>query len=75
MTQHRKPTNLSLDAQLVESARQNNVNLSRAAEAGIRAAMQDQARRDWLSENAEAIESSNAYLHQHGLPLKGFRTF
>jgi post-segregation antitoxin (ccd killing protein) len=29
----------------------------------------------WLIENKEAIESSNAYVAKHGLPLARFRQF
>ncbi|MFA7668886.1 MAG: type II toxin-antitoxin system CcdA family antitoxin, partial [Burkholderiaceae bacterium] len=29
----------------------------------------------WLAENQEAIESSNAYVEKHGLPLAKHRMF
>jgi antitoxin CcdA len=29
----------------------------------------------WLEENWAAIESSNAYVEEHGLPLKEYRLF
>ena len=39
MQSARKPANLSMDAALVEEARRLGVNLSRAAEEGLRAAV------------------------------------
>jgi antitoxin CcdA len=67
----RKAVNLSLDAGLIEAARELGVNLSRAAEEGIR---QEAARR-WREENAEGIRQMNAYVEKHGLPLAKYRMF
>jgi antitoxin CcdA len=73
--QSRKATNLSLDSELLQEARALGVNVSRAAEAGVRLAVR-QARADaWRIENAEAIGSSNAWVEAHGLPLSAFRQF
>ena len=73
--QSRKATNLSLDSELLQEARALGVNVSRAAEAGVRVAVR-QARADaWRTENAEAITSSNAWVEAHGLPLSAFRQF
>ena len=71
----RKPTNLSLDARLVEQARARSLNLSRAAEDGIRAALLASDADLWRAENADAIQSSNEYVEARGLPLKGYRAF
>ncbi|GAA6189784.1 hypothetical protein NBRC116596_28470 [Litorivita sp. NS0012-18] len=71
----RKPTNLSLDAALVSRARESRVNLSRAAEEGIRAALRARRAEDWRDENAEALDSSNRFAAQNPLPLAGFRRF
>ena len=73
--QTRKPTNLSLDRGLLDEARTLDVNLSRAAEQGLRAAVKAAKEARWLIENTEALESSNAYVEQHGLPLARFRQF
>ncbi len=71
----RKPTNLSLDSALLTEARALNVNLSRAAEEGVRTAVAAAKATQWKAENAEALQSSNSYVEQHGLPLDGFRQF
>jgi antitoxin CcdA len=71
----RRPTNLSLDSTLVAEARARKVNLSRAAEAGIRAALSESRAEAWRAENAEALESADAFVAEQGLPLAGFRPF
>ncbi len=73
--QPRKPTNLSLDSALLTEARALNVNLSRAAEEGVRAAVTAAKAAQWRAENAEALQSSNSYVERHGLPLDRFRQF
>ncbi|MEL6620122.1 MAG: type II toxin-antitoxin system CcdA family antitoxin [Pseudomonadota bacterium] len=71
----RKPTNLSLDAALLAEARALKVNLSRAAEDGVRSAVAAAKARHWKAENAAALRSSNAYVDTHGLPLERHRQF
>ncbi len=71
----RRATNLSIDSALMEAAREFEVNVSRAAEAGIEAAVRKARREQWLEENREALESSNEYVRKHGLPLEKYRMF
>jgi antitoxin CcdA len=71
----RKAANLSLDAELVSSARELNINISRAAEEGIAQAIKAERERLWLLENAEAIAEANAYVEKHGLPFAKYRQF
>jgi antitoxin CcdA len=73
--QPKKATNVTLDASLIEEARKLEINLSRAAEDGLRVAVR-QARADrWRAENAEALASSNAWIEEHGLPLAQYQSF
>jgi len=71
----RKPTNLSLDATLVSTAKDLGINLSRACERGLSEEIAKERRRRWLEENAEAIAWSNAYVEENGLPLADLRQF
>ena len=76
MNQHtRKATNVSLDRALVEEARELDVNLSRAAEEGLRAAVKAEKERQWKQENREVIESYNAWVEENGIPLAKYRQF
>ncbi|MEQ1640295.1 MAG: type II toxin-antitoxin system CcdA family antitoxin [Novosphingobium sp.] len=71
----RKSTNLSLAADLVEEAKALDINLSRACEAGLEAALKEERKRRWQEENAGAIKASNAWVAKNGLPLARYRQF
>ena len=71
----RRATNLSLDQALLHEAKALGVNLSKAAEAGLRQAVRDARSEAWRRENAGAIASSNAWVEANGLPLESYRQF
>ena len=71
----RRATNVSLDQSLVEAARELDINVSRACEAGLAKEIKATREARWRAENAEAIESWNAYVAEHGLPLAEYRQF
>lgn len=71
----RRPTNVSIDQCLLTEARALDVNISRAAESGLARAIAERRADLWLSENRAALESSNAYVEQNGLPLAKYRSF
>lgn len=73
--QSRKPTNLSLDSHLLLEARGLKINLSRAAEEGLKRAVATAKAQQWKTENAAALKSSNSYVDANGLPLDTFRQF
>ena len=74
-TQPKKPTNLTLDRRLLEEARNLNVNLSQAAESGVRRAVAEAKAEAWLRENVEALASSNDWVARNSLPLEQYRRF
>jgi antitoxin CcdA len=71
----RRPTNVSLPEELVAAARALGVNLSRACEAGLAAAVRAERERRWREENREAMESWGEAPDRHGLPLARHRGF
>lgn len=71
----RRATNVSLDTKLVDAAREFGINVSRACEEGLIAAISAERGRRWLEENADAIAASNAWVEEHGLPLEEYRLF
>lgn len=71
----RRPTNLTLAPALLEEARAYGVNLSQAAEAGLRRAVNEAKAAAWKEENAKALEGSNGWVEEHGLPLAKCRPF
>lgn len=71
----RKSTSLSLDRALVDRARELGINLSRAAETGIREAMRTAEAAQWKAENREAIATYNRMVEAEGLPLERYRAW
>ena len=71
----RKSTNLSLASELVAEAKILQINISRACEAGLEAALKEERKRRWQLENRAAAEASNAWVDLHGLPLARYRQF
>lgn len=74
-TATKKATNVSLAENLLSEAKELRINVSQAAEAGLAKAIADKRAELWLKENREAIESSNAFVDKHGLPLEKYRMF
>lgn len=71
----RKPINVSLDPQLIAEAKDLGINVSRACEAGLAAELKTVREARWVEENREAIEASNAWVGENGLPLAKYRRF
>jgi len=71
----KKPTNVTLDRDLLATARALKINISRAAERGLAAAIAEARAAEWQDANRAALESSNAYVEAHGLPLAKYRNF
>ena len=51
------------------------MNISQACEKGLQEAVSKSRAERWIEENRAAIESSNAYVEKHGLPLAKYRQF
>ena len=62
----KKPVNLTIQKTLLDEARAMNLNLSQAAEAGVRAAVRKAKEEAWLEENKEAIEAHNKRVEEIG---------
>ncbi len=71
----KRATNISLAEDILTQAKALHINISQAAEAGIAQAIARKRAERWLAENHEAIESSNAFVEKHGLPLANYRMF
>lgn len=71
----KKATNISLPSGLVDEAKQLGINLSQACEAGLLDQVRKARREKWLQENREALDWSNDYVENHGLPLARYRMF
>ena len=71
----RVKVNLTLDADVVETARSLGLNMSRLAEAAIAEATKIERNRLWRDENQLAINAYADEVAKEGLPLASFRSF
>lgn len=71
----RVKVNLTLDAEVAETARALGLNMSRLAEQAIAEATKAERNRLWREETREANAAYAEELAREGLPLAGFRTF
>lgn len=71
----RVKVNLTLDADVAETARTLGLNMSRLAEAAIVAAARVERNRLWRAENQAAIAAYADEVARDGMPLARFRSF
>ena len=69
----KRATNISLSESLVDEAKARGINLSQLCEQAIAAQVKKLKEEEWLAANREALDSSNAYVEKHGLPLARYR--
>ncbi len=71
----RKATNVSLAPAFLAEARELGINISQACERGLAEVIAEVRAERWLEENRAALESSNAWVEDNGLPLASKRLF
>ena len=71
----RKAINTTIRPDYVAEARELGINLSETFERALEEAIRKARGERWLEENRAALESSNAWVEKHGLPLAGKRLF
>ncbi len=71
----KRATNVSLNSDLLEQAKALGINLSQACERGLADQIAELRDERWLEENRAALQSSNAYVEAHGLPLARHRPY
>ena len=71
----KKPTNLSINSDLLQQAKEHHINLSQALEIRLTEILRDEKRRNWLEENREAMEEYNQRIETNGVFSDGPRRF
>lgn len=71
----KKPTNLSLNSDLLRKAKMLNINLSAAVEQALAEIVRSHQQEQWLAANQEAIDIYNQQVEQHGTFSDGLRGF
>ncbi|MDM8009729.1 MAG: type II toxin-antitoxin system CcdA family antitoxin [Parasphingorhabdus sp.] len=62
----RRPINLTIREDILREAKALKLNASKAAEAGIEAAIKQAREESWLAENREAISAHNQRIAESG---------
>jgi antitoxin CcdA len=71
----KKPTNVSVNGDLLRQARELHINLSRALEERLVELVSAKRREEWLAENRDAIEEFNSKVDRNGVFSDGLRRF
>lgn len=71
----KKPTNLTVNADLLSQAKALNINISSILEAALIETLKKSKRDEWLKENEGSIQAYNAAVSQNGVFSDGNRTF
>jgi len=69
----KRATNLSLSADLVDAAKQLDINVSEACEQGLSAEVTRAREQKWLAENRAELLAWNDWIDKNGMPYDEFR--
>ncbi|MBU3694810.1 MAG: post-segregation antitoxin CcdA [Rhodocyclaceae bacterium] len=71
----KRATNLSLSADVLDAARQLDINISQVCDSHLREVVRREQERRWRQEHAEFVAAYNATVEAEGLPLDEWRAF
>ena len=71
----KRAVNLSLNSQVLDTARELGMNLSSTVDALLAEEVKKRYWERWNAENKDAIEHYNARIEREGLPLARYRSF
>ena len=71
----RRPTNVSLRADLIQQAKDLGINVSQACETGLAAVVKNVREARWLADNLPALDAWNEWIREHGIPYAEYRHF
>lgn len=74
-TVKKKPTNVSINADLLKLAKEYNINLSQTLEQSLEETIRQKKIVQWQEENKEAIEHYNKRIAKHGTFAQEHRRF
>lgn len=74
-TARRKPVNVTVNEDILASAREYKLNLSRILEDSLISELKARWQNDWLNENKAAIATYNKRIARHGVFSDGIRRF
>ena len=71
----KKPTNLSVNSDLLKQSRALNINLSATLEQALKTRLGEAKAADWASRNQNAIKSYNEFVEANGCFGEEYRGF
>jgi antitoxin CcdA len=71
----KKPTNVTVNSDLLREARAIGINLSAVLEEALIELLRQRRREKWIEENKAAIDSYNSCVREHGTFSDGLRSF
>jgi len=71
----KKPTNVSINSELLEKAKSHNINLSATLERTLEQILLEIEKQNWEQSNKEALESYNKNLLEFGVFSDSVRSF
>lgn len=71
----KKPTNVSINSDLLEKARSLKINLSATLENALAEQVRNEQRAEWVNENADAIQAYNQFVETNGTFSDSVRKF
>jgi antitoxin CcdA len=71
----KKSANLSINADLLQQAKQLNINLSQTLELHLAEIVRQAQREQWLAENKDALDEYNRRIEARGAFSNGLRRF
>lgn len=71
----KRAANLSLSSDVIDAAKQLDLNLSQLCDAYLREVVRREQERRWCQEHSGFIAAYNATLEAEGLPLQQWRSF
>jgi antitoxin CcdA len=71
----KRPSNLSINSNLLTEARKYKINLSDLLEQALIQKLAEKKREEWLKENRQALETYNQRIEERGVFSDGMRTF
>lgn len=74
-TTARRRTNITVEADLLDEARDLGLNVSAIARAALAAEVAKAREQAWQDENRAAFASVNDWIRDNGVPLDGYRRF
>jgi antitoxin CcdA len=69
----KKPTNLTINSDLLSQAKEMKINLSATLESALADALKIRKQEQWKEDNREAINSYNEHISEYGLFSDGIR--